>query len=242
MKHSTSALSVLFLMASSSVLMAKDPSQVISSCLSALQKNDTVGAQKFVSQLRDMRPTLSKEEEKEALACLEGVHGDQWRYSRASRRFSSETERAAIKEIRDRKLLEACLVTLAEVEVEQASLAVGIAKQRLNTSDKMRSLEVVRQTKNACIDLYNTDPASALLSPICNPILLEVGIPDSNDPKLYSDLADAEKAYRAAIAKLDGLTNDERTITTIDTVSAADRAKLVKIDNCRAIVERAAQQ
>lgn len=123
--------------------------------------------------------TISKDDSENARICVQTVLGGAYVFDEPNGRVVSEEQVA--REARRREAAE-------QKERERRELAEQRERERRERAQKelerlevkaLRISTVNNATAQACVTLYNQDTVVALTNPVCNPIFLQIGLPDA---------------------------------------------------------------
>ena len=136
-------------------------------CLDAIEADNEDAVQsaaKAVENLVSIRPGEVPRAEK----CMTAARGERMRYRSMLKKFLTAEEDLALANQRR--------AAVAKQQREQERREVEQATQALLA--EARRLAVFDKTVEGCQSLYSRDWIAAITSPVCQPIFVEIGLPD----------------------------------------------------------------
>ena len=179
-------LRLFALTASLAVTSEAAAADVYTDCTEAMQSGDIERARSSGETILRLNSFSSAVDKATVAACLTFAFGEEYIFSPRSGRFLSTTQEARmIEEQRQRDAADAAQIASRvaanearrrkeeeQLQAERA-LAAKVEKERRD-----RELAVWRRVMEACSEIFEDDPNSALTNRICLDLFLQVGLPD----------------------------------------------------------------
>ena len=143
-----------------------DARNPIADCRDAMATGDQAAIEEAARRIEHRKDWVAGIPQAET--CLSAARGTPMRFDHTSSRFMPEAEYDALVELR-READEA-----AQREQERRGELVALAREQ----EKARREAVLVRTFDACNELYRRDWVVAMTSQICQPIFMEIGLPD----------------------------------------------------------------
>lgn len=173
-------------------------------CVEAIATGDMEKAEQLASEIKNWRALFAPNTISKAEQCLQAAFGENWTYFATKGRFLSGDEaraeqefidgadaRRVAQELEEKRLACAVIVSAHEVKVLEAER---------DKFERVRAVEALWKTIDACKQVYQADPSAALLEPVCNDVFLKVGIPDTEYAFDFNELEAAR--LRLGLAEL----------------------------------------
>lgn len=147
------------------------PDKVVRQCILDLDAGNEDAALAAIPKILSWTNVSDRKVISDGTECLVRSKGDGWGFSSKQAKFLSP-DRFEVEQAADRHA-----ARLLFHEYEGMAVLQNIIQQA-DRAKREELARVVRLTREACSDLYLQDPTAALTNSVCNPIFLEVGLPN----------------------------------------------------------------
>ncbi len=162
--------------------------ETVAACLEAVRSDDMDTAERLADEIVDWRALFATQLIADAKACLEAAKGGEWTYFTTKSRFLTGMEADMEQDYIDKAMNKKASNQIdyqnerarLECEITDAQESVKSLEAEYDNFKLARTQEAEQMTMKVCYDLYASDPAAALLEPVCNEAFLETGLPDSD--------------------------------------------------------------
>ena len=164
-----------------------EKNDLIVECLANVNELSDDDASAFLSIISDWKNIFATKLIADTRDCLLSLTGEEWVYSGPRAKFVSLAQQNADISAREQRRLDELgqqIIRdqdLAELERNLAELEhIGSLLKSLQAGivEDLQQ-EAAAKTLATCNELYEKGPSEAILSPVCNPFYLKLGLPDS---------------------------------------------------------------
>lgn len=201
------SMACVFLALSSSGLTAQssfedlEKTDLIVECLANGDELNDDESSAILSIISDWKNIFATKLIADTRDCLLSLTGEEWVYSSPRSKFVSLAQENADISAREQRRLdelgqqisrEQNLAELERIGSLLKSLQAGIVEDLQQ--------EAAAKTLATCNELYEQGPSEAILSPVCNPFYLKLGLPDSRIQRVTEQMVElSEKAAEISL-------------------------------------------
>tara|TARA_R100000935_G_scaffold55959_1_gene86616 strand:+ start:4319 stop:4987 length:669 start_codon:yes stop_codon:yes gene_type:complete len=179
-----------------------EKNDLIAECLANENELSDADSLAIISAISEWKNIFATKLVTDTKTCLLSLTGEEWIYSGPRAKFVTlvqhNSDNFAREQQRSEKLSQ-------QIIRDQMISELARIKSTLNSrrEEIIRDLqqEATARTYATCVDRYEQAPSEAILSPICNPYFLELGLPDSNIQRVTEEMV--ELSNRATDISMD---------------------------------------
>ncbi len=179
---------------------SQEKKQLAEECLAAIESGDQDRVVEIAETMKSWRTIFATKLIMDARTCLGQATGEAWEYNyqhsmfQNSREAKEQLEAAKLKKEKRRLALIERKCILKD-DIQRYEGEIFSAQNEVEDQLEAARSEVFLEMMNRCELWFKEDKQSAILSPVCNKVFIEVGFPDSID---YSFIAERRSSIEVA--------------------------------------------